>query len=197
MNTKLGFFKPGKGSQPLGDPEEDMDENGDCVARPSAFKRNSFKKKSNRALSGENWRSRLEHPEVFLDALDYAYDPTIPADKRFKDVILLEDVRYDATYLDIKPEEFPTYLKNFKFIEDKADTRVPWAHPKGGVACKEYVMTKYRNIAKGVMQEFGKKILSGNFNLTTVSFPIKSMVPLSFLEKCSQSSNLTCSHVIL
>ena len=104
---------------------------------------------------------------------------------------------HPTKHLDLKREEFAKFIKNFKFIEDKADTRVSWAYPKGGVVCKDAVMTKYRNIAKGIMQDVGKKILSGNFNLTTVSFPIKSMVPESFLHKCSYSSKSHLSLILL
>lgn len=32
---------------------------------------------------------------------------------------------------------------------------------------------------------FGKKMLSGDFNLTRISFPIKTMVPKTALENCT------------
>lgn len=35
----------------------------------------------------------------------------------------------------------------------------------------------------------GKKIISGDFNLTKVSFPIKAMVPKTALENCTFGSN--------
>jgi hypothetical protein len=34
-----------------------------------------------------------------------------------------------------------------------------------------------------MIKEIGKKIIGGDFNLTTVSFPIKAMIPKSALEK--------------
>jgi len=43
-------------------------------------------------------------------------------------------------------------------------------------------MKKVRVIAKDIVISLGKRILTGNFNLTTVSFPIKAMVPKSYLE---------------
>jgi hypothetical protein len=39
-----------------------------------------------------------------------------------------------------------------------------------------------RSAAKEIIKAVGKKILSGSFNLTTVSFPIKCMCPRSMLE---------------
>ncbi len=40
-----------------------------------------------------------------------------------------------------------------------------------------------RSVGKTMIKEIGRKIISGNFNLTTVSFPIKAMIPKSGLEK--------------
>jgi hypothetical protein len=34
-----------------------------------------------------------------------------------------------------------------------------------------------------MIKEIGRKIISGDFNLTTVSFPIRAMIPVSGLEK--------------
>lgn len=34
-----------------------------------------------------------------------------------------------------------------------------------------------------MIKEIGRKIISGNFNLTTISFPIIAMIPRSGLEK--------------
>ena len=34
-----------------------------------------------------------------------------------------------------------------------------------------------------MIKDIGRKIISGNFNLSTVSFPIKAMIPKSGLEK--------------
>jgi hypothetical protein len=39
-----------------------------------------------------------------------------------------------------------------------------------------------RSAGKEILKNVGKKILSGKFNLTTISFPIKCMCPLSMLE---------------
>ena len=39
-----------------------------------------------------------------------------------------------------------------------------------------------RSAGKEILKNVGKKILSGKFNLTTISFPIKCMCPKSMLE---------------
>jgi Oxysterol-binding protein len=38
-----------------------------------------------------------------------------------------------------------------------------------------------------VIKQIGKKILNGDFNLTTISFPIKVMLPLTILQTIAQS----------
>lgn len=65
------------------------------------------------------------------------------------------------------------YAIKFKFIEDSTDFRHSSGYKNGGVMCvdKELV-NKLRNIGKQMIKEIGRKIISGNFNLTTVSFPV-------------------------
>lgn len=58
------------------------------------------------------------------------------------------------------------------------------AHKNGGKALTDERMIKtIRSIGKYIVKEIGKKILSGSLNLTTVSFPIRCMIPKSALEK--------------
>lgn len=47
-----------------------------------------------------------------------------------------------------------------------------------------------RNTGKKIISQIGRKILSGDFNLTTISFPIKCMIPMSALEKALRSTCL-------
>lgn len=42
--------------------------------------------------------------------------------------------------------------------------------------------SRLRSAGKEILKCVGKKILSGKFNLTTISFPIKCMCPKSMLE---------------
>ena len=46
----------------------------------------------------------------------------------------------------------------------------------------EKVLTTLRGIAKEYLKALFGRIMSGNFNLTTISFPIKCMKPVSLLE---------------
>lgn len=38
-----------------------------------------------------------------------------------------------------------------------------------------------RSVGKYILGQIGRKLISGDFNLTTVSFPIKAMIPKSAL----------------
>lgn len=61
--------------------------------------------------------------------------------------------------------------------------RAPTAYKNGGkMPENEKTMKKLRVIAKEFVFKVGKHIFSGHFNLTTIPFPIKAMVPKSYLE---------------
>ena len=45
-----------------------------------------------------------------------------------------------------------------------------------------------RSAGKSIIADIGRKIISGDFNLSTISFPIKPMIPKSTLEKILMST---------
>ena len=66
--------------------------------------------------------------------------------------------------------------KTFKPINRKDEYRVPDAYKDGGFGLTDQViLNKYRTAGKEILKTVGKQLLSGQFNLTTVSFPIKCM----------------------
>jgi hypothetical protein len=63
------------------------------------------------------------------------------------------------------------------------DFRHPDAGYYGGFDLKDQELSsRLRSAGKEILKTVGKKILSGKFNLTTISFPIKCMCPLTILE---------------
>lgn len=44
------------------------------------------------------------------------------------------------------------------------------------------MVTKARSVGQEIIKDIGRKILSGNFNLTKISFPIKVSIPKTALE---------------
>ena len=63
------------------------------------------------------------------------------------------------------------------------------AHGSGGRICEDpKQVDKIRSIGKEMIKIIGKKIISGDFNLTKIPFPIKAMVPKSALESVTLAS---------
>jgi len=52
------------------------------------------------------------------------------------------------------------------------------------------MVKKIRSIAKEVIKMIGKKIITGQLNLTKISFPIKAMIPKSALETSVHTTSL-------
>jgi len=60
---------------------------------------------------------------------------------------------------------------------------MPDAYKDGGFGLTDKaVMSKYRNAGKDLIKQVGKQIITGKFNLTTVSLPIKVMDHKSVVE---------------
>lgn len=73
---------------------------------------------------------------------------------------------------------------NFAIIQSNEEVRTDTASKGGGKQCKDKTLVKtIRKIGKSIIKEVGKKLLTGNFNLTQVTFPIRAMIPKSALEK--------------
>jgi hypothetical protein len=74
-------------------------------------------------------------------------------------------------------------------ITDFSDVYRPIeTNPKGGTNfCNKECVTLIRSVCTEVLKEIGKKILTGDFNLTTVSFPIKVMLPMTSLQSIPKS----------
>lgn len=73
--------------------------------------------------------------------------------------------------------------KNFKPFTRSDEYRVPDAYKDGGFGLTDQVIVnKYRTAGKEIIKSVGRQILSGNFNLTSISFPIKCMQANSILQ---------------
>ena len=92
-------------------------------------------------------------------------------------------------YSKAKNQEIWNLVKNLAIINSKDDVRCENSYKNGGQICPDPETVKnIRNIGKELIKEIGRKIISGSFNLTTISFPIKSMIPKSALETIFQGS---------
>lgn len=75
-----------------------------------------------------------------------------------------------------------------RFFANEEDHRHEFAYSKGGKICPDKIqVNKIRSIGKEMIKIVGKKIISGDLNLTRISFPIKAMVPKTALENSTMS----------
>jgi len=54
-------------------------------------------------------------------------------------------------------------------------------------------MKKLRVVGKEFLMKVGRSILSGNFNLTQIPFPIKASIPKSYFENIGGTPSSFCS----
>lgn len=85
-------------------------------------------------------------------------------------------------------QEFLPKISKHRFPEYENDFRPLNANPKGGLDFNDKEGTALiRSIGWDMLKQIGKKILAGDFNLTTISIPIKICVPLSFLQTMARA----------
>lgn len=79
-------------------------------------------------------------------------------------------------------------VKQFKKTEFKDVHRPKEANQNGGIDFNNKEVTSLiRSSGTEIIKQVGKKILSGDFNLTTISFPIRVMVHYTMLQMIARS----------
>lgn len=85
-------------------------------------------------------------------------------------------------------DSFLDELSKFKKTEFTDVYRAPEANKNGGIDFHDQEVTSFfRSSGIELVKQVGKKIISGDFNLTTISFPIKVMIPYTMLQSCGRS----------
>ncbi len=75
--------------------------------------------------------------------------------------------------------------------------RAPDASYYGGFQLVDDELTsRLRSAGTEILKTVGRQILSGKFNLTTISFPIKCMCPLSILQAMALIANTSSFYLI-
>ncbi|EGR27407.1 hypothetical protein IMG5_195890 [Ichthyophthirius multifiliis] len=78
-------------------------------------------------------------------------------------------------------------LKLIRYVDQPP--RSKQSDKSGGKSClNSQMVTTIRSVGQHVIQEIGKKLLSGDLNLTKVSFPIKCSVAQSALERVARGT---------
>ena len=79
-------------------------------------------------------------------------------------------------------------ITKYSYSKFKDDYRPSYASKNGGIEFPNKELTSLlRNTGIDLIKQIGKKIISGDFNLTTISFPIKVMLPLTILQTVAMS----------
>ena len=67
----------------------------------------------------------------------------------------------------MKYKEVWETVKNFQYINAKDEVRTPDAYKNGGKFCdNQEIVNTIRSVGKWVIKEIGRKIITGDFNLT-------------------------------
>ena len=94
-----------------------------------------------------------------------------------------QELQLDKLY-----QAFKELVKNYKQEDYKDIFRPPGANQYGGIDFNNSEVTsQIRSTGTEIIYQVGKKILSGDFNLTTISFPIRVMIPISMVQACAYS----------
>jgi hypothetical protein len=69
-----------------------------------------------------------------------------------------------------------------RYFPNTEEHRHELGYSKGGKICGDKIqVNKIRSIGKEMIKIVGKKIITGDLNLTRISFPIKAMIPKTAL----------------
>lgn len=131
--------------------------------------------------SGESSESEEEKEEEKCESSEYE------SSEEIQELLIKYKVKFPLSKA--KCNEIWNIVNKWAPFNSKDDVRCENSYKSGGQICPDPETVKnIRNIGKEIIKEIGRKLISGNFNLTTVSFPIKSMVPKSALETIFQGS---------
>ena len=118
-------------------------------------------------------------------AIPVAYIETKESELRVDNISLFDGkiLIHDKLY-----QMFAEAVKEFQLTKYEDDYRPPQANKHGGIDFSNKEITSLiRSSGTDIIKQIGKKILKGDFNLTTISFPIKVMIPLTILQSIARS----------
>jgi len=128
--------------------------------------------------SDQNTTSKSTSSSFYLD--------NISIERRILSEILKEEI--NAVDTNNLYEKFVSKLKSWSYSKSKDEYRPNYAAKSGGIDFANKELTSLiRNTGVDLIKQIGKKIISGDFNLTTISFPIKVMLPRTILQEIAKS----------
>eukprot|EP00826_Nyctotherus_ovalis_P019303 TRINITY_DN1592_c0_g1_i2.p1 TRINITY_DN1592_c0_g1~~TRINITY_DN1592_c0_g1_i2.p1 ORF type:complete len:552 (+),score=118.38 TRINITY_DN1592_c0_g1_i2:695-2350(+) len=129
----------------------------------------------------------LKNPLLPASEIFKSFEEQKGSNEVFVDVeeekVVIEKV---AKKVDLKADKVNEIVEKAKtqgYSKYKDEFRVPPADDVGGLPLVDKKVTELlRGVATEFIKQFFSRIIRGNFNLTTISFPIKCMRPVSILE---------------
>ena len=141
------------------------------------------------------WKSKGEEPNE-EDLKKQGFDPEHTKTSDANDEPIVDFSKDYEDFITTTPQDILSMLENYKCtteysidFDNLEENRHPLAYSNGGRICEDHKQVgKIRSIGKEMIKIIGRKIISGDFNLTKVPFPIKAMVPKSALESITLAS---------
>jgi hypothetical protein len=118
-------------------------------------------------------------------AIAFPYIETKESELRVENISL-----FDGKELIFKKlhQLFVDAVKDYEFTKFEDEYRPPEANKNGGIDfSNKEITTLIRSSGTDIIKQIGRKIIKGDFNLTTISFPIKVMIPLTILQSIARS----------
>jgi hypothetical protein len=113
--------------------------------------------------------------------------------EKFLEKLKLIEINKDCNTNEAKMKMFEKFfelkLKNWTYSALKDEYRPDYANKSnGGIDYNnKELVSMMRSTGYDIIKQIGKKLISGDFNLTTISFPIKVMLPISILQAIAKS----------
>lgn len=84
--------------------------------------------------------------------------------------------------------KYKILLIYFRYSKLEDEYRIEGSNKYGGMDCLDYdSISSIRSVGWDLIKQVGKKIISGDFNLTRISIPIKVMMPFTILQTIALS----------
>ncbi len=130
---------------------------------------------------------QIQADELELSELDFEAEMQKIAFKFFPSSQEKEETKgeddEEQRAFDARAKELQEYALEFQISQLKDDHKCEKAGYYGGFTCTDAALQKrLRSAATEIIKMVGKKLFSGQTDLTKISFPIKCMAPISALE---------------
>ena len=135
--------------------------------------------------TSSNTKNDIESNYSKCKAIAFPYIEKKEAELRVENISLFDGNKLMFNKLH---QLFVDTVKKFELTKFEDEFRPPAANKNGGIDFSNKEITALiRSSGTDIIKQIGRKILKGDFNLTTISFPIKVMIPITILQGIARS----------